>query len=52
MSLTYTSNLETGGKVPSLTTLIRLAAALNWKVPKLVKVFDKDSFGTNPRPPA
>jgi XRE family transcriptional regulator, regulator of sulfur utilization len=36
MSLTYVSNLETGVKVPSLTTLIRLAAALKCKVPELV----------------
>ncbi len=41
MSLTYVSDLERGQKVPSLTTLVRLASALDCKVTVLVAVFDK-----------
>lgn len=41
MSLTYISNMEHGFKVPSLTTIIRLAVALNCKVMDLVGAFDK-----------
>jgi transcriptional regulator with XRE-family HTH domain len=40
MSQTYVSNLEVGVKVPSLTTLIRLAAALHCKVADLVRTID------------
>lgn len=40
MSQTYVSNLEVGLKVPSLTTVIRLAAALGCKVTDLVRPFD------------
>lgn len=40
MSPTYVSNLEVGVKVPSLTTLVRLAAALECKVTDLVRPFD------------
>jgi transcriptional regulator with XRE-family HTH domain len=40
MSPTYVSNLETGVKVPSLTTLVRLAAALRCKVCDLVRPLD------------
>src|SRR5438105_2629060 len=41
MSLAYLSDLERALKVPSLTTLVRLAVALNCKVTKLVSPFDK-----------
>ena len=41
MSLTYISNMEHGLKVPSLTTILRLAVALDCKVMDLVGVFDK-----------
>lgn len=41
MSLTYISNMEHGLKVPSLTTIIRLAVALDCKVMDLVGAFDK-----------
>lgn len=41
MSLTYISNMEHGLKVPSLTTIIRLAVALDCKVVDLVSVLDK-----------
>ena len=41
MSLTYLSNLEGGVKVPSLTTMVRLAVALDCKVTALVAPFDK-----------
>ena len=37
----YVSDMERGIKVPSLTTLIRLAIALNCKVTDLVRVFDR-----------
>ena len=40
MSITYVSNLEVGLKVPSLTTLLRLATALHCNVTDLVKVFN------------
>jgi transcriptional regulator with XRE-family HTH domain len=36
----YISNMERGLKVPSLTTILRLAVALGCKV-KLVSIFDK-----------
>jgi transcriptional regulator with XRE-family HTH domain len=41
MSLTYLNNLEHGLKVPSLTTILRLAVALNCKVMDLVGAYDK-----------
>ena len=41
MSLTFLSNLEGGLKVPSLTTLVRLAVALDCKLTALVLPFDK-----------
>jgi len=41
MSLTYISNMEHGIKVPSLTTIIRIAVALDCKVMDLVGAFDK-----------
>ena len=41
MSLTYVNNLEHGLKVPSLTTILRLAVALNCKVMDLVGAYDK-----------
>lgn len=41
MSLPYVSDVERGVKVPSLTTLVRLAVALNCKLTALVAVFDK-----------
>ena len=44
MSLAYLSDLERGLKVPSLTTLIRLAFALECKVSALVNVFDKQDL--------
>lgn len=37
----YISNMERGLKVPSLTTVLRLAVALDCKVTELVSVFDK-----------
>jgi transcriptional regulator with XRE-family HTH domain len=37
----YISNMESGIKVPSLTTLIRLALALDCEVTDLVDVFEK-----------
>lgn len=37
----YISNMERGLKVPSLTTILRIAVALDCKVTELVSVFDK-----------
>lgn len=37
----YISNMERGLKVPSLTTILRIAVALDCKVTELVAVFDK-----------
>jgi len=37
----YISNMERGLKVPSLTTILRLAVALGCKVTELVSTFDK-----------
>jgi transcriptional regulator with XRE-family HTH domain len=37
----YVSDMERGIKVPSLTTIIRLAIALDCKVTNLVRVFDR-----------
>jgi transcriptional regulator with XRE-family HTH domain len=39
---TYISDMERGLKVPSLTTLLRLASALRCKVSDLVTVFDEE----------
>ena len=44
MSEAYISNLERGFKVPSLTTIIRLAVALDCKVMDLVGAFDKTNL--------
>jgi transcriptional regulator with XRE-family HTH domain len=41
MSEAYISNMEHGLKVPSLTTILRLAVALNCKVTDLVGAYDK-----------
>ena len=41
MSEAYISNMEHGFKVPSLTTIIRIAVALDCKVMDLVGAFDK-----------
>jgi transcriptional regulator with XRE-family HTH domain len=41
MSEAYISNMEHGLKVPSLTTVLRLAVALNCKVMDLVGAYDK-----------
>ena len=37
----YISSMERGLKVPSLTTILRLAVALGCKVTELVSIFDK-----------
>lgn len=37
----YISNLENGFAVPSLTTILRLAVALDCRVSALVAIFDK-----------
>ena len=37
----YISNMENGFAVPSLTTVLRIAVALDCKVTELVSVFDK-----------
>jgi transcriptional regulator with XRE-family HTH domain len=37
----YLSNMENGFAVPSLTTVLRLAVALDCKVTALTSVFDK-----------
>ena len=42
----YISNMENGFAVPSLTTVLRLAAALGCKVTTLVSVFDKSDFAS------
>jgi len=42
----FISNLERGVKVPSLTMVLRLAAALECHVYDLVEVFDKNNRGT------
>ena len=40
----YISDMERGLKVPSLTTVLRLAVALDCKVTELVSVFDKTNL--------
>ena len=37
----YISNMENGFSVPSLTTVLRIAVALDCKVTTLVSIFDK-----------
>jgi transcriptional regulator with XRE-family HTH domain len=44
MSFAYISDMERGVKVPSLTTIIRLAVALDCKVTELFGVFDKTNL--------
>lgn len=44
MSYTYISDMERGLRVPSLTTIIRLALALECKVTDLVGMFDKKNL--------
>ena len=44
MSYTYISDMERGLRVPTLTTVIRLAVALDCKVTDLVGVFDKTNL--------
>lgn len=39
----YISNMERGLKVPSLTTILRIAVALGCKVTELVSAFDRIS---------
>jgi len=46
MSPSFVSNMETGTKVPSLTTLVRLAAALRCKVGDLVRTLDEHDPAT------
>jgi transcriptional regulator with XRE-family HTH domain len=46
MSEAYISNMEHGFKVPSLTTIIRLAVALDCKVMDLVGAFDNADLRT------
>lgn len=41
MSFPFISEMERGLKVPSLTTLIRLAVALECKVTDLVSIFNR-----------
>lgn len=44
MSYVYISDMERGLRVPSLTTIIRLAVALDCKVTDLVGMFDKKNL--------
>lgn len=44
MSEAYISNMEHAIKVPSLTTILRLAVALNCKVTDLVGAYDKTNI--------
>jgi len=43
---THVSAMERGLKLPNLMTMLRLAAALECKVAKLVSVFDKTSLSS------
>jgi transcriptional regulator with XRE-family HTH domain len=45
-SFTYISDMEHGRKVPSLSMMLRLAAALDCKVTDLVKVFNDHDLRT------
>jgi transcriptional regulator with XRE-family HTH domain len=40
----YISDMERGLKVPSLTTILRLAVALDCKVTDLIAMFDKTNL--------
>lgn len=40
----YISDMERGLKIPSLTTILRLALALKCKVVELVSIFDKSDL--------
>jgi transcriptional regulator with XRE-family HTH domain len=40
----YISNMERGLKVPSLTTILRLAVALGCNVTQLVSIFDQTNL--------
>ena len=42
----YISNMENGFNVPSLTTILRLARALDCKVTRLVSPFDECDLAT------
>jgi transcriptional regulator with XRE-family HTH domain len=42
----YISNMERGQKVPSLTTVLRLALALDCKVTALVSIFDQSDLAS------
>jgi transcriptional regulator with XRE-family HTH domain len=44
MSYTYISDMERGLRVPTLTTIIRLAVALDCKLTDLVGMFDKKNL--------
>jgi transcriptional regulator with XRE-family HTH domain len=46
MSEAYISNMEHGLKVPSLTTILRLAVALDCKVMDLISIFDKTDLSS------
>jgi transcriptional regulator with XRE-family HTH domain len=42
----HMSSIERGAMLPTLLTLIRLAAALDYRVSALVSVFDKEDVAT------
>jgi transcriptional regulator with XRE-family HTH domain len=42
----YISNMENGFAVPSLTTVLRIAVALDCRVTALVSVFDKSDLAS------
>ncbi|HJQ38042.1 MAG TPA: helix-turn-helix transcriptional regulator [Thermoanaerobaculia bacterium] len=44
LTVAYISNLENGFSVPSLTTILRLAVALECKATALVSVFDRNDL--------
>jgi transcriptional regulator with XRE-family HTH domain len=44
MSYTFISDMERGLRVPTLTTIIRLAVALDCKLTDLVGMFDKKNL--------
>jgi transcriptional regulator with XRE-family HTH domain len=46
-SIAAISHIERGTKVPTLTTLVRLADALQCKVTKLVEVLDREPRGAD-----
>jgi len=49
-SIAAISHIERGTKVPTITTLVRLADALECRVTKLVEVLDHDIRTTARRP--